>query len=160
MVLDLSYTTINNVFESWELLKRNKGLEKEFGIKLFQRLFEKSPPAKVLFGYPIDLDVNSSELLKSKRFNTHASTVFDMLDTAFNMLGPDIELLMEIMNELGSKHIVYGVTPQMFPFMEEAILFALEECLGERITPNVRQSWIETYQFLSHHMLKPYKTKC
>jgi len=32
------------------------------------RLFEKCPQAKVLFGFPIDVDAHSEELITSKRF--------------------------------------------------------------------------------------------
>jgi hypothetical protein len=38
----------------------------------------------------------------------HAAYLIQMIDTALNMLGPDIELLTEIMTELGIKHVRYG----------------------------------------------------
>ena len=71
-------------------------------------LFAHCPEAKVLFGFPIDVDTNSDELLTSKRFLAHASYLLEMIDTSLSMLGPDIELLTEIMEELGIKHIRYG----------------------------------------------------
>lgn len=55
-------------------------------------LFKKSPQTKVLFGFPIDVDTDSYELLNSKRFGMHAAYLVEMLDTALNMLGPDIEV--------------------------------------------------------------------
>lgn len=55
-----------------------------------------------MFGFPIDIDPKSAELVVSKRFLMHASYLIQMLDTALNMLGPDIELLTEIMTELGA----------------------------------------------------------
>jgi hypothetical protein len=62
----------------------------------------------VLFGFPIDIDPTSPEVLTSKRFIMHAAYLIQMIDTALNMLGPDIELLTEIMTELGIKHVRYG----------------------------------------------------
>lgn len=159
MAPTLTYNTIINVIEPWEFLKHTKEFDQAFGTRLFQCLFEKSPQTKVLFGYPIDLDVKSHELLQSKRFIAHASTVLEMFDMAFNMLGPDIELLMEILDELGSNHIVYGVSRHMFSIMEEALLIVLEEFLGAKFTATVRQSWRETYGFLSYHMMEAYKKK-
>jgi hypothetical protein len=85
-------------------------------------LFDVCPETKVLFGYPIGIDVKSPELLKSKRFLNHASYMIQMLDSALGMLGPDIELLTEIMYELGVKHVRYGVTPKMFPIMGDCLI--------------------------------------
>lgn len=80
----------------------------------------KSPEAKVLFGFPINMDTNSPEMLASKRFNMQGSYLIQMLDTALSMLGPDIELLTDILQDLGTKHVHYGVKPEMFYIMGEA----------------------------------------
>ena len=74
---------------------------------LFGRLFKKEPKTKILFGFPIDVDTDSAELLNSKRFLMHTSYLIEMLDTALQMLGPDIEvraigLMCEIENVLPS----------------------------------------------------------
>ena len=61
------------------------------------RLFTLCPQAKILFGFRANLDPESDELLLSKRFKMHASYIIEMLDTAMDMLGPDSELLTEIM---------------------------------------------------------------
>eukprot|EP00977_Amphora_coffeiformis_P013406 scaffold3505_cov170-Amphora_coffeaeformis.AAC.3 len=77
-----------------------------------------------------------------------------MLDTALNMLGPDIELLTEIMAELGVKHIRYGVRPEMFPVMGEALLITLEQTIGADFNDCVRDAWKETYAELSQDMVR------
>mmetsp|Transcript_12899 Transcript_12899/g.26769 ORF Transcript_12899/g.26769 Transcript_12899/m.26769 type:complete len:85 (-) Transcript_12899:186-440(-) len=75
-----------------------------------------------------------------------------MLDTALDMLGPDIELLTEIMLELGAKHRRYGVQPEMFPIMGVAIVDALHATLKEGFTESMEDAWIETYDALSQDM--------
>ncbi|KAL7561909.1 hypothetical protein ACA910_005112 [Epithemia clementina (nom. ined.)] len=154
MVRELNYTTISHVMESWEELRRVPDYENVAGKILFKRLFEDCPKSKVLFGFPIGIDTNSPELLDSKRFLMHASYMIQMLDTALNMLGPDIELLTEIMYELGSKHVRYGVRPEMFPHMGKALLFTLSEVLGKRFSPQVKTAWVETYDSLSQDMIR------
>lgn len=84
----------------------------------------------------------------------HASYLVQMLDTALNMLGPDIELLTEIMTELGVKHIRYGVKPEMFPMMGESLIYTLEESLKEEFTGAVKESWLEVYKALSQDMIR------
>ena len=115
-------------------------------------LFIKCPQAKVLFGFPIDVDADSPEVLKSKRFLMHAAYLIQMLDTALNMLGPDIELLTEILTELGEKHVRYGVKPEMFPVMGEALLHALETSLS--LDATTKEAWVETYHALSQDMIR------
>ena len=123
-------------------------------MNLLRSLFEKCPQAKVLFGFPIDIDPSSPELLNSKRFIMHAAYLVQMLDTALNMLGPDIELLTEIMLELGMKHVRYGVKPEMFPIMGECLVHTLESTLKADFTDNVRKAWLEVYQALSQDMIR------
>jgi hemoglobin-like flavoprotein len=117
-------------------------------------LFDKCPQAKVLFGFPIDIDPNSSELLQSKQFLMHAVYLIQMIDTALDMLGPDIELLTEIMTELGVKHVRYGVKPEMFAIMGESLVHTLETTLKGDFTDPIREAWIETYSALSQDMIR------
>jgi hemoglobin-like flavoprotein len=121
---------------------------------LFHSLFEKCPQAKVLFGFPIDIDPNAPELLRSKSFIMHASYLIRMLDTALNMLGPDIELLTDIMTMLGDKHVRYGVKPEMFPIMGDALIHTLKTILKAGFTEPVKEAWLLTYSALSQDMLR------
>jgi hypothetical protein len=141
MVADMSYTTVSNVIDSWEQVRRTDNYEEVVGTKLFvkyvllrlihlsffsslclflyliahsfpasqhDRFFALEPEAKSIFGFR---DNQSEEqLIKSRRFLKHASYFIQMIDKALGMLGPDIELLTEILLELGKKHVVYGGT--------------------------------------------------
>mmetsp|Transcript_23450 Transcript_23450/g.50827 ORF Transcript_23450/g.50827 Transcript_23450/m.50827 type:complete len:161 (+) Transcript_23450:293-775(+) len=154
MVKALSYTTISHIIESWELIRQTKDYEKTVGTYLFQYLFKRCPDAKVLFGFHIDVDTDSPKLLESKRFLTHAKYLVQMLDTAFNMLGPDDALLTDIMIDLGGKHRRYGVKAEMLPVMGEAVLRALELCLQDKFTQEDEKAWKETFAELSNDMIK------
>lgn len=102
----------------------------------------------------MDIDPNSVELLTSKRFASHSAYLIQMIDTALNMLGPDIEMLTEIMADLGAKHIRYGVKAHMFPIMGRCLIATLEECLPEgHFTPSVKEAWVETYSALSDDLI-------
>lgn len=105
------------------------------------------------------MDASSPDLLRSKRFITHSVYLLEMIDTALNMLGPDIELLTEIMMDLGKKHIRYGVTPEMFPAMRDALVATLTDSLGDDFTAAAREAWIETYKELSGDMIRGITTK-
>ncbi|CAB9520150.1 symbiotic hemoglobin [Seminavis robusta] len=152
---ELEYETIFSVIDSWEQLRRVKDYQNVAGSCLFVKLFEKCPPAKVLFGFPIDMDPQSEEVGKSKRFQTHSRYMIQMLDRALGLLGPDEELLLEILERLGKTHARIGVHPQYFPFMEEALLETLQECLGSNsFTPELEHNWKLVYAVLSGNIIK------
>lgn len=157
MVHAITYTTISNVLDSWEGLKRTKDYERIVGLKLFQRFFRACPEAKILFGFPMDMDVDAPDVLRSKRFLAHAAHLLDMFDTALNLLGPDIELLTEMMEELGVKHSRYGVKPRYFPLMRDALIETLKETLGPDFTLPIEKSWEETFDALSGDMIRTQK---
>jgi nitric oxide dioxygenase len=120
----------------------------------FHRLFKRCPETKVLFGFRLDIEPDSPELLKSKNFVRHSAYLIQMIDTAVNLLGPDIETLTEIMYELGVKHIRFGVKPYMFPIMGECLIEAIEDSLDESLKPEVRGAWKSTFDALSNDMIE------
>ena len=66
----------------------------------------------------------------------------------------DLQLLSEIMLELGAKHIRYGVKADMFPVMGDSLLLALGSVLKDDFTDEIREAWVETYAELSGDMIK------
>jgi nitric oxide dioxygenase len=122
-----------------------------------RRLFKRCPETKVLFGFSQDIEPDSPELLKSKNFVRHSAYLIQMIDTAVNLLGPDIETLTEIMYDLGVKHIRFGVEPYMFPIMGECLIEAIEDSLDESLKPEVRGAWKSTFDALSNDMIESQK---
>lgn len=78
------------------------------------------------------------------------------------MLGPDIEMLTEIMTDLGPKHVAYGVTPDTFPARGQCLIDTLAECLNEvepgSFPSDTRDAWEEVYLNLSTDISKAYDT--
>jgi hypothetical protein len=83
-----------------------------------------------------------------------------MLDRAVDLLGPDIELLTEIILELGGKHVVYGVKASHYDPMGRALISTLQEILGDRFTQQQKDSWLEVYQALTYDMRSMYGCGC
>ena len=130
----------------------------DFHFFLVNRLFELEPEAKTIFGFDVSSDV-SSELAKSPRFTKHAKYFIQMIDKALGMLGPDIELLTEILLDLGKKHVGYGVKPEYFPSMGRALIYSVKEQLGEKYTDETKDAWVEVYGALSYDMIRAQKMK-
>lgn len=117
------------------------------------RIFEIAPGAKALFKFAEGYDDNDEDLYSDPRFLTHARRVVNMLDVAINMLGPDLGPVTHALHVLGAKHVGYGVLPEHYPIVGEALLSTLETALGNEWTPKVKNGWTAVYGFVSTSMI-------
>lgn len=76
-----------------------------------------------------------------------------MLDASVNMLGPDLEPLTEALETLGAIHLAYGVLPEHYPVVGEALLSTLEVALGDAWNDQVQIGWAGIYAFVSTAMI-------
>ena len=118
------------------------------------RIFEIAPVAKGLFYFTKGFDENDESLYSSPQFLKHARGVVRMLDVAVNMLGPDLDPVSKALEELGARHAKYGVIPDHYPIVGEALLSTLEAALGDSWTPTVKEGWASIYAFVSSTMIR------
>lgn len=115
-----------------------------------------------VFNFPKDLDPASDKALENPRFVKKAKwfiRVFvQMIDRSLDMLGPDTELLTEILLELGQRHVRYGVHESYYPAMGKVLLQVLGNVLDEKVfTAQVRKDWDEVYTALYEDMARGHK---
>lgn len=120
------------------------------------------PGAKVVLGFPADLDPAAAETHTNPRFVKKARwfvRVFvQMIDKALDMLGPDVELLTEMLLELGQRHVRYGVKPEYFPALGKVLIDILSAALDPKVfTQEVKNDWVEVYGALSYDMIRGQK---
>ena len=77
-------------------------------------------------------------------------TLMKMLDAAVKGL-TDLDALVPVVQKLGERHVGYGVTDQHYN-VGAALLWTLEQGLGDAFTDEVREAWTETYTVLSGAM--------
>jgi hypothetical protein len=58
------------------------------------------------------------------------------------------------LQELGAKHLDYGVSANDYKVVETALYFTLEKYLGSKWTSQLEKSWRAVYSFISKAMLK------
>lgn len=118
-------------------------------------MFARIPQTKLLFGFPLDMPLDSKSLKDNRRFQAHSKYMIAMLGKALNMLGPDDELLTEIMSDMGKKHFQLGVeNASYYAIMGESLFLALSEILGSQFTPEVEESWTIVYGEITAAMIK------
>ena len=93
-------------------------------------------------------------LTKNLQFIRHAKHFVRMFDKSVEMLGPDIELLTDILLEFGVLHAGYGVKAEYFPSMGRALIEVIRELLGECFDDLVQHAWFEIFEAISYDMIR------
>lgn len=60
--------------------------------------------------------------------------------------------LVPMLAALGERHVRYGVRPEHYATVGEALLWTLHEGLGALHTTEARDAWVATYEFVSAAM--------
>jgi hemoglobin-like flavoprotein len=145
---NISYATVMDVTSSWDTLKMVKDYKVKSGDLIFSRVLELEPEARTLFNFSAKEDVRSNP-----KFAFHADQMVSMIDTAVAFLGPDLEPLEEDLHALGRRHIRYGVPAKFLPTMEKAVVYTMEELLGDKFTRTMRNSWQVVFYFMVQAMV-------
>lgn len=65
----------------------------------------------------------------------------------------DLEKIVPVAQQLAVKHVDYGVQPQDYGSVGEALIYTLETGLGDAFTPDVKAAWLTAYTTLSGVMI-------
>lgn len=103
----------------------------------YGRLFEIAPEVKPLF--KTDLKAQGVKLMK-------------MLGTVVNKL-EDLDEIVPAAAALAQRHVGYGVKPEHYAPVGAALLWTLEQGLGDAFTAEVKAAWAEAYGILSEAMI-------
>ena len=99
----------------------------------YKRLFELDPELKPLF--KTDIKEQGKKLMQ-------------MITMAVRGLR-DLPGLVGAVEDLGKRHVNYGVRKKDYETVGSALLWTLEQGLGPAFTPEVKDSWAATYSTLA-----------
>jgi hemoglobin-like flavoprotein len=102
----------------------------------YGRLFEIAPTVRPLF--PADISAQKTKLMT-------------MIGTAVANLH-QVEKIVPAVQDLGRRHVAYGVTADHYKPVGEALIWTLEKGLGDKFTPEVKTAWVTVYQTLESVM--------
>jgi hemoglobin-like flavoprotein len=109
-----------------------------FPVRFYERLFEAHPELRPMFH-------RSTPGAQNKMFAQKLTAIIDHLDDAAWL---DRELA-----SVASKHISYGVTPEMYGWVGEALIATLAEACGDVWTPEAEIAWGVAYGALAGTMI-------
>lgn len=84
----------------------------------------------------------------------HAEGIVHLFDSILQMLGPDLEFIEEILGQVGSRHVTMGVNPSLFPFLGNALIWAIQNDIGDDMTDEHIEAWEEVYDAISGDIVK------
>jgi hemoglobin-like flavoprotein len=61
-----------------------------------------------------------------------------------------LEQIVPAVQALGRRHVDYGVRPEHYVTVAEALLWTLEQGLGDAFTTEVKEAWTEAYMLLAN----------
>lgn len=102
----------------------------------YGRLFELDPSLRPLF--------RDDMTEQGRKLMTMINTVVMSLDRLGPMLGA--------IEDLGRRHVAYGVTDAHYDTVGSALIWTLGTGLGEQFTPPVEAAWTEAYDTLASVM--------
>ena len=105
-------------------------------VLFYQRLFEIDPSLKTMF---------SGDMAEQRR------KLMQMLTAAVKGL-QRLDRLVPVLEDLGRRHIGYGVTDQHYDTVGAALLWTLEKGLGRAFTPEMKEAWAAVYGLLANTM--------
>jgi len=104
----------------------------------YARLFELDPTARTLFRGDL-------EGLKTKLLSMLA-TIVGAADRP--------EIFDSVVEDLGRRHALFGVTPAQYSAVGEALIWSLGEALGPALTRSRREAWSDFYKVVQLSMLR------
>lgn len=124
-------------------------------IQLVQSSFAEVRPiavvaAELFYDRLFTLDPSLRPLFKGDMAH-QGRMLMSMLNAAVNGL-TNLDALTPVVRQLGARHVDYGVRTAHYATVGSALLWTLEQGLGDQFTPAVREAWAEAYGLLADIM--------
>lgn len=123
-------------------------------VKQSWRLFRNIEPSIVgdLFYSKLFADHPSLRKMFPKDMNQQYTKLIDTITVIVIRLD-HLELITGEIAAMAQRHTGYGVKPEHYKLVGEALLWTLEKGLGKDWTPEVKDAWITCYTLLSTTMI-------
>ena len=106
--------------------------------------------AELFYGRLFDLDPALRSLFRGD-MREQGRKLMQMLTVA--VAGLDrLDTIVPAVRALGRRHAAYGVEPEHFETVANALLWTLAEGLGSAFTTEVREAWASVYSVLAEQM--------
>jgi hemoglobin-like flavoprotein len=127
---------IQRIHHSWRLLKAVDPAI--VGDVFYSRLFFLHPRLRGMF---------------PKKMEEQHQKLIDMLSHMVARLDQPEQLAQEV-QAMGARHLGYGVKPEHYAMVGDALLWTLEKGLGHDWTPETAEAWAACYDLIAGKMME------
>ena len=106
--------------------------------------------AELFYGRLFELDPSLKPMFKGS-MEEQGAKLMRMIGIAVRGLN-DLGSIVPAVQNLGVRHIGYGVKDEHYDTVGAALLWTLEQGLGDAFTPDVKQAWTDVYTVLATTM--------
>jgi len=106
--------------------------------------------AELFYGKLFELDPALKPMFKGN-MTEQGRKLMTMINTAVNGLDK-LEGIVPAVEQLGVRHVAYGVKDKDYDTVGAALLWTLEAGLGDAFSPTVKEAWTITYGVLANTM--------
>lgn len=127
-------------------------------IQTLQRSFDLVEPiaetaASLFYARLFELDPSLRPLFKSDLISQGQKLMSTLKLVVTGLENP--EKIIPAVRSLGKRHVEYGVQPQHYETVGDALLWTLEKGLGDAFTLDIENAWKKAFVLLSELMLEP-----
>jgi hemoglobin-like flavoprotein len=102
----------------------------------YQKLFEIDPSLRRLFKH--DMSEQGKMLMGTLKVAVHGLN--------------DLSKIVPVLHKLAERHVGYGVLPEHYTLVGNALLRTLKAGLGDEFTEETREAWVATYRLMAQAM--------
>jgi len=103
--------------------------------------------AELFYGKLFELNSELRPLFKGD-LKEQGKKLMTMLDTVVKSID-DFEIIIPAAQQSGARHVGYGVKDEDYDTVAEALLWTLDQSLGDDFTDEVKEAWTTAYVILS-----------
>ena len=108
--------------------------------------------AEMFYGKLFSLDASLRPLFRND-LHDQGRSLTAMISVAVHSLGRPEKILTAV-RQLGARHLAYGVREEHYAHVRLALLWTLEQTLGEAYSAELAAAWGAAYDFLAGAMLE------
>jgi hemoglobin-like flavoprotein len=112
--------------------------------------------AELFYNRLWETDPSTKELFTKTDMKEQGRKLMQTLATAVGALY-SLETIVPVVEQLGKRHIAYGVKKEQYDSVGAALLWTLEQGLGADFTPEVKEAWTKVYGVLAGIATSAYK---
>eukprot|EP00522_Entomoneis_paludosa_P010100 CAMPEP_0172466934 /NCGR_PEP_ID=MMETSP1065-20121228/57489_1 /TAXON_ID=265537 /ORGANISM="Amphiprora paludosa, Strain CCMP125" /LENGTH=237 /DNA_ID=CAMNT_0013223907 /DNA_START=507 /DNA_END=1220 /DNA_ORIENTATION=- len=142
--------SVNIVLELWDTARfEGPNFYATFGKVTLKRLFDIHPEAQQVFG------IDQGPAVFKSKVTAHEKAIVLLFDSVFQMVLQQPDFMEQVLQQVGVRHGQVGAHPRLFPYMGEAIQYALETYfLPQPFTEEEHQAWEHVYSGISDEITR------